>query len=387
MQSGSETQHKVDRALLCLNDSDTELAVKMRILGQPLVYHLLKALYSLGISEIALSVETVAPELLNLIDRLKSEGLEPVVLRKGADALQFAGKPGAFLLQNAAIWVAPGLMKQIAEGGDKLLLTLPEDTRFGSFERIDLNRRWAGIAVLDGSLAAQSPPIAEGWSIDSCLLRAALQAGYPDTLLTDEALNQVAHAQSEHPQQLQKLIGAGIDTADASNGPISHLADVAIRKFAAAGWWQGAIDFGSPAVAVFAAMSAFFAHSTIALSLGTVALLARDIRARWRHVSYMKPSGDAVDLAIQGILLLTLYIGLNLTAPPLEAAFLASTLAGVLTLGQVSRSAIPKQLASPLIVAAALALASISGHLIVGVKVAIIALIASLIVGHLRRQG
>jgi hypothetical protein len=40
-----------------------------------------------------------------------------------------------------------------------------------------------------------------------------------------------------------------------------------------------------------------------------------------------------------------------------------------------------------LIVAAALALASISGHLIVGVKVAIVALIASLIVGHLRRQG
>jgi hypothetical protein len=278
-------------------------------------------------------------------------------------------------------------MKQIVAQEGKLLLTLPEDPRFASFERIDLNRRWTGIAVLDGSLAAQSVTIAEGWSIDSCLLRAALQAGYPDKLWVDDALNQVAHARSENPQQLKKAIGAGFDTADGSYDSIAKLADATIQKFAAAEWWQGAIDFAAPAIAVIAAITAFFGYSTIALSLGAIALIGRDIRARWRQVSYLRPTGDAFDLAIQGILLLTLYIGLNLTTPPLEAAFLASTLAGVLTLGQVSRSAIPKQLAWPLIVAAALALASISGHLIVGVKVAIVALIASLIVGHLRRQG
>jgi hypothetical protein len=387
MQSGSENQRIVDRALLCLNDVDTELAVKTRIFGQPLVYHLLKNLHSLGISEIALSVETVVPELLTLTDRLKSEGLEPVILRKGAEALQFAAKPGAFLLQNAAIWIARDLIEQLVAEDGKLLLTLPEDPRFGSFERIDLNRRWAGIAVMDGSLAAQSPPIAEGWSIDSCLLRAALQAGYADRVLADEALTQVAHARSENPQQLQKSIGAGIDTAGGSNRPIAKLADIAIQKFAAAGWWQRAVDFAAPAIASSAAMSAFFGRPTIALSLAAIALFAREIRARWRQVSYLKPTGDAIDFAALGLLLLTIYLGLSLAIPPFDAAFLASSLTGILTLGQISRDTIPKPLVSPLVVAAALALVSIGGHLIVGTKIAIVALIASLVAGHLRRQG
>jgi hypothetical protein len=62
-------------------------------------------------------------------------------------------------------------------------------------------------------------------------------------------------------------------------------------------------------------------------------------------------------------------------------------LAGILTLGQISRHTIPKPLVSPLVVAAALAVASIGGHLVVGTKIAIVALITSLVAGHLRRQG
>lgn len=385
MQAGRETPTKMPRALLCLSDADTELTLKMPIFGQPLVYHLLKNLYSLGISEIALSVETVAPELLTLIDHLKLEGLEPVVLRKGAEALQFVAKAGSLLLQNAAIWVARDVMEQIISANGKLLLTLPEDPRFRSFERIDLSRRWAGIAVLDGTLARQSPPIAEGWSIDSCLLRAALQGGYPDRILTDEALTKVVHVRSDNLQQMQKSIGAAFDTASVNHPSIASLADIAIQKFAPAQWWQGAVDFAAPVIATNAAIFAFFGYPTAALSLATVALFAREIRGRWRQVSYLKPTGDVIDFAALGLLLLTLYLGLSLAIRPFDAAFLALTLVGVVILGQITRHAMPKLLVSPLVVASALALLSIGGYLVVGTKIAIIALILSLVANHLRQ--
>ncbi len=386
MPYSCETEQKVDRALLCLNDIDTELATKTRIFGQPLVYHLLKNLHLAGISEIALSVETIVPELVSLVDRLTSEGLNLVVLRKGAEALQFAAKPGLFLLQNAAIWAANGLLGQLVAGESKLLLTLPEDPRFGSFERIDLNRRWAGIAVLEGKLAAQSQPIEEGWSIDSSLLRSALQADYPAKLLADDAFVQLAHGRSDN-QQLQKLIGAAFDAEGAANRPIARFADLVIGKFAAARWWQVTIDFTPPATSVCAVMAAFLGYPTTALSLGTMALLAREIRARWRQVSYLKPFGDAIDFSILGILILTLYLGLGQVAAPFDAVFLTSILAAVLALGQMLRPVIPKPLISPLMTAAALTLLSVGGHLLIGAKVVIIALIAALLAGHLRRQG
>jgi hypothetical protein len=387
MQTAGEFPRKTMRALLCLNDIDTDLVLKTRIFGQPLLYHLFRTLYSCGISEVALSVETVVPELLALIDRLNADGLEPIVLRKGVDALQFAGKPGACLLQNAAIWVARELVEKISAADGKVLLTLAENQHYSLFERIDLNRRWAGIAVLDGTLAASSPPISEGWSIDSCLLRAALQAGYADMLLSDEAATQVLHSRCENPEELARLIGAGLDARPASNRQITELADSAIQKFAAAHWWQGTIDLVAPAIAISSALSAFFSYPTIALSLATIALLGREIRARWRQVSYLRPTGDLIDYVTLGLLLLSLYLGLGIELSPLDAAFLTNSLVGILALGQLSRHVIPKALISPWIVAASLAFASISGHLAAGAKIAITILIGWLIAGQLRHEG
>jgi hypothetical protein len=381
---------KIDRALLCLSDSDIGVSLRQPVFGRPLLFHIIKNLQAVGIVDISVAAESIPPELPTLVDQLRAQGISLRLLRNGPEAVGVAAQPGGLLLQNAAIWVARSRLQELVDQDKKLILTLPEDPDFQAFERIDLNRRWAGIALIDGTLAEGLGEMPEGWSMDSFLLRSALQAGYSDRAFVSEkpADDVVIHARA--PAAAGLLIKR-LQPLPKNNGILERasvrLADAAINRFASEKWWQPAIDAALPFAAMCSAICAFFGYSIASLWLGVLALFAWVLRQRAREVAYLPLAADVITLA--SIVLLLASLGLNLAALmlPLDAAFLALALCGLAAALHNMRDPGLQAFLSPLVVAIWLAVMASAGFSIIAVKLAILGSISVILWHNLRRQS
>ncbi len=372
---------EVARVLLCLNDVDSDAVLRQPVFGRSALFHQIKNLQQLRIREIALCVETVAPEILDLVDRFHSEGQEIKLLRNGTDAMQYASRDGQLLLLNAAIWAAPDLMIEILESETSHLFVLPEDPRFGRFERIDLNRRWAGLAIVQGVMIQQLQPLPDGWSIDSYLLRAALQKGVPDKVLNvTNGTDPVVHVRQDQAHKILTEMVRKTRTGDVSaNTLIDRLMDAAIQKYSGEVWWRATVEWSWPVLGLATLCVALLGLPITSISLGAVALFARKARVRARTVDYRKSSGDAIDVASFLLLIIALYFTFGLELPGFEAAFLTIMLFGLLTAFGQGRFSVVDQSVMQLLVAMGLLASSIGGVLELGAKLTLILLLGGLL--------
>ncbi|MGL5839461.1 MAG: hypothetical protein ACRCY3_13260 [Sphingorhabdus sp.] len=390
MHSVVSESHKIERALLCLGEADVGAALRKPIFGRPLIFHLIKSLQASGIARIALSVETIPPELPALVEQLRLEKLDIQLLRNGPEALRFVAEKGAILLQNAAVWIARAKLEKLIASDKPLILTLPEDPDFTEFERIDLGRRWAGIAVVDGSLGRELGNFPEGWRIDSFLLRAALQAGYPDRQLAWEkpADDVVIHAGAAGGLEiLRKRIGPATKDRGLIENSAIHLIDHLIDRFAGEKWWQIVAEWSLLVFAILAAISAFFEYALTSYWLGVTAVFSGLVRARMREVTYRQGFADAVVIAAFATMILALHFNLRWFVSTFDATFLPIVLFGSATVIKSESRAIGGSQLSPLTIALWLAIMSSAGFSVLAVKLAILAVLALLFAGTLRLQS
>lgn len=152
------------------------LRATLPLAGRTLVERQARIAAAAGASSIIVFVDVMPPELLNAIERLRSEGLPVSFARTPLEAAQ-AVLPDDRLLLIADGFVADEIHvnRLVAEGAG--ILTVPDIGIEDRFERIDAHSRWAGVALLNGQMLKQTAMMVKDWDLQSTLLRRVVQSG------------------------------------------------------------------------------------------------------------------------------------------------------------------------------------------------------------------
>ncbi|MBL0925039.1 MAG: hypothetical protein IBJ12_11315 [Sphingomonadaceae bacterium] len=167
-----------------------ESVAYLEIAGRSILEWQIHALQQVGIRKFLIEVDTIPGSLLALADKLKRQGFEVGFVRNMRD-LQNSLPPQATLVVLAeGHYFSDAVLSGIIHRQAPLIATFDSRDDNAAFERIDLNTRWAGIAILNSATVQSIDELPEGWSIESSLLRHAVQSGTPFVPLSQSLLQQ-----------------------------------------------------------------------------------------------------------------------------------------------------------------------------------------------------
>jgi len=154
--------------------------------GRTLIERQARLAAGAGASLVIILVESFPAELVQAVERLRSEGMQVVTARTAAEAAA-AVAPGMRLMLVADGFVGDRAHIERLMGADRPVLLAVTDRGFDDrFERIDGDMRWAGLAVFDADLLRDVALMPSDWDVQSTLLRRALQTGVKPLPLIDE---------------------------------------------------------------------------------------------------------------------------------------------------------------------------------------------------------
>lgn len=369
-------------ALLCIGDvspAEGEVALPLTpLFGQPMIHHMIKALQRVGITQFCVGVDTVPGALLSYRDEVAKEGIELRFVREpSAMAPLLVADTRALVLRGDTIWDANLIDRALRHNGP-LIATVEERSENQVFERIDLNSRWAGMAILDRNSLAALTQLPEGWDMASALLRQAMQDNIALWPLKQSEI------QDGHVRRLENagdLASAqSLLMAPPANGPATLESKLFSRSLARFGpaiwsvpWGRSLAEFGFLSLSLIAAILAVTGFPLGASVMAIGAVLASLIRNIVRSAEYRSARSDWVGMAGWALLATALIAVLKLTEPSyFEAGFLALTLTGFSLVSAHQNNGAGYRLLSPLVISLALMLGAIAGSTAWAVKLLII---------------
>jgi hypothetical protein len=369
-------------ALLCIGDvspAEGEVALPLTpLFGRPMIHHMIKALQQIGITQFCVGVDTVPGALLSYRDEVAKEGLELRFVREpSAMAPLLAADTRALVLRADTILDAALVDRALRHNGP-LVATVEERSENQTFERIDLNSRWAGMAILDRSSLEALTQLPEGWDMASALLRQAMQDNVPLWPLKQSEI------QDGHVRRLENSgdlsAAQSLLMALPLNGPVtleSKLFSKGLARFGPAIWsvpWgRGLAEFSFPGLSLIAAILAVTGFPAVASVVAIGAVIASLIRNIVRSAEYRSARSDWAGMAGWALLATALVAVLKLTEPSFfEAGFLALTLTGLSLVSAHKNNGAGYRLLSPLVISLALMLGAITGSTAWAVKLLII---------------
>ncbi|MCJ8190082.1 hypothetical protein [Sphingomicrobium aestuariivivum] len=144
--------------------------------GRPLIDLQARALAAQGVAPIVIYPEAVEADLEAAVLRLKGEGL-PVVLV--GDALEAAARfspDDRVIVLGDGIVPSPEHLAGVAGLDRAAVVALADAKESEAFERIDLEWRWAGLALTSGEGLRSTAKMVGDWDLVSTLLRRMVQA-------------------------------------------------------------------------------------------------------------------------------------------------------------------------------------------------------------------
>lgn len=369
------------RALLCLDAQAAKVATSARLAGKSLIFHQINQLQRLGCSSVCVVVETVPADLPALIDSFRQRGLQIALSRGGEDLVKYAHDPGRILVIDGSIWVSDNSLAQMVQSATPLVAVVPQETAPDVFERIDLNRRWAGVAVIDPGLLARCGDLPDGWSLASYVMRTAIQAGYDDIeFATTVGAANIFHLASADVERLARVIRPSSAAAGKIEAVLFAAADWTIARQGSSNWYRSAALYSSMTLAFFALFAALFGF----LSFGYVILLASSVALVWRRhmrwVDYRHEQSDPVSIGIAATLAVALFVLMLQQTPIGDAIFLILLGCGLLMLRQRTKPSRILIELSPVLVITMVTIGYFAGYAVMAVKFAIIAMLAALLV-------
>lgn len=342
-------------ALLCVElppDASGCPASLPKIYGQPLLFHQIKQLERLGITDIVVAVDAVPAELPQLVDRLNNATCKVRLMRQTSNPSEIPELAGGFLLVAADLWVSEGLLGEVIEWERNSIAILPEEPANLRFERIDLNRRWAGLAVLDGAAMAHIAKMPEGWSLGSFLLRHALQTGAGEVAIDQSQVTSGGLRKISGPDDLAEAAGNLVVQGDeggvieAAFGRVSRRLIYPLTRqpwlVAAASWSPLVLSLASVALA-----DTGYTGSALLTLLFVLGLEV--VRGQLRAVEYRKSQVDYARIASLCALGVAVVLSLlNQGVSLIDATFLLVLLAGLLSLARHARGSHMIRAISPL---------------------------------------
>jgi hypothetical protein len=139
----------------------------------------LAALMFAGISNVAIFANGAMHGLDEIITHWRAQGLNISVFPDRKSAEKCTAGYEMMLLMAHNLIATPTSFAHAAARVDPILFVRDAATSDERHERIDLNDRWTGIALLPVKYLDELPELAEDWSLQSALLRQAVQNGIP----------------------------------------------------------------------------------------------------------------------------------------------------------------------------------------------------------------
>lgn len=271
-----------------------------KIFGKPAIFHQVKQLQRLGVDDIIIAVDAIPGELPQLVEQMRAEGGNVRLLRP-VNFSETDYFDGPFLLVAPELWIDDGLLQKALSWKANSVGTVEEGPANGLFERIDLNRRWSGLAVLEAGILLQSRDMPEGWSLASFLLRHSLQLGASEVAISQQMITDGSLLHVSSTGDYEKLVGAKflefrqsgtVETFVASLSG-SFIAPVSQKPalMAAFGWVPVVVSIASIA-------AAYAGHIMAALAVYVLALCLETFRQQLRAVEYHLKGDDYLSWAI-----------------------------------------------------------------------------------------
>ncbi len=153
------------------------LRATLPLAGRTLVERQVRLAAAAGANPVILVVERMPATLTAALDRLRRDQL-PLVVARSVEEAAAAIDPFERLLLIADGAIAdPSQIGLLVADPDESVLTVPDSSFGEAHERIDSNRRWAGLAMMKGAVLRETAGMLRDWDLQSTLLRRALQGG------------------------------------------------------------------------------------------------------------------------------------------------------------------------------------------------------------------
>jgi hypothetical protein len=385
-------RHQNIVALLCVSDvagAEGEAPLALTPLyGRPFLHHLVKSLENLGIRRFFIGIDAVPGALLTYGDMAKLEGLDIRFVRNPSDLAAQIDDDVRVLVQAAdTIWEQALVSNAIAQQRP-LVATVEEQVENQQFERIDLNNRWGGLAILERRSVAMLTSLPEGWDMGSALLRQALQdgvtlwpvaqknvqAGLVRKLATSEdlpgAMAIFASPDENEPNSLEKLI-------------FSPLANKLLPYTWSTNWSRSALEWLFPGLAGLSAILAGLSIPIGASALAIIAVISALIRKTARTLEYRSDQSDWLGMA--GWALLAFALGGALYHAELSSAeggFVGLTMVALSYFAKYQRQSRDFWLSSPLVIAISASVGHVAGLTGWAVRLLILAELISLLLSQ-----
>lgn len=174
--SSVEQTFQPSRVALLSTASANEAGAALPDTGEKSVLaHQIGALRSVGVRKFLIEVENVSGALLTMADRLTNTGNSVDFVRSAQDLQAKLHGSDILIVQAEGIYIAPNLIETLLKQPGPFIATVDGRAENATFERMDLNTRWAGLGVIPPNSVAKIGELPEGWSISSSLLRQAMQ--------------------------------------------------------------------------------------------------------------------------------------------------------------------------------------------------------------------
>jgi hypothetical protein len=158
-------------------DDSGGLRALFPLAGRTLVEYQVRCASAAGAAPVVVVVERVPQALQDAFERLRLDGIGVFPVSDVNEAVSRFEAGSMILLIGDGIAPPASLVAEFAREPEPSVGTVSDDEQHESFERIDGEARWAGVAVVDAHLLGSIAAMLGDWDLQSTLLRRAIQEG------------------------------------------------------------------------------------------------------------------------------------------------------------------------------------------------------------------
>lgn len=158
-------------------DDEGRLRALLPLSGRTLIDYQVRCAAAAGAAPIVVVVERVPQALQDAFERIRLDGIGVVAVSDVQDAVSRFEAGSSILLIGDGIAPTTDLITKISAEAEPVVVTVPDDDAHETYERIDAQTRWAGVAIVDAHLLGSTAAMLGDWDLQSTLLRRAIQEG------------------------------------------------------------------------------------------------------------------------------------------------------------------------------------------------------------------